>query len=109
MSFNALNAGLFGSLSAAGLGRQVTEIRKPNRYSPVEGSFCIPHRISESCRPCRTTSRGGGVSGVGIGRAYHRSVLARFDQTSPGIGRADGMAGLNDHPSPRDCELDRPG
>jgi Protein of unknown function (DUF3892) len=36
MSFNALNAGLFGSLSAAGLGRQVTEIRKPNRYSPVE-------------------------------------------------------------------------
>jgi hypothetical protein len=32
---------------------------------PAGGSFCIPHRISESCRPCRTTSKAGGVRGVG--------------------------------------------
>jgi hypothetical protein len=28
------------------------------------------------------------------------------NQSLAGIGQADGMVGLNDHPSPRDCELD---
>jgi hypothetical protein len=46
------------------------------------------------------------VSGAGIGLAYHRSVLGRFDQTSAGISKADGMAALNDHPSPLDGEHD---
>jgi hypothetical protein len=29
----------------------------------------------------------------------------RLHQTPTGIGKADGMAGINNHPSPSDCEL----
>ena len=35
-----------------------------------------------------------------------RSTQARFHQASADIGKADGMAALNDHPSLRDCEHD---
>ena len=40
---------------------------------PAGSSFLIPHRISDSWRPCRTTSKAGGVSGVGMEQAYPRS------------------------------------
>ena len=33
-------------------------------------------------------------------------MLGRFDQTSVGISKADGLAALNDHPSPLDGEHD---
>jgi hypothetical protein len=42
---------------------------------PAGGSFCIPHRISDSWRPCRTTSNAGGISKVDLGSAYPRSPL----------------------------------
>ena len=33
---------------------------------PGGGSFCMPLRISDLWRPCRTTSNAGGVSKVGM-------------------------------------------
>ena len=53
-----------------------------------------------------TLSKDGGVSGVGIERAYHRSVLARFHQTPAGLGQTDGIAVFNNYPPSRDCKLD---
>ena len=69
---------------------------------PAGGSFCIPHRISDSWRPCRTTSNTGVVSGVGIGEritvlCWHVSTDAPLSALTPrpgrlraaGIGEAD--------------------
>jgi hypothetical protein len=41
----------------------------PSVMPPAGGSFCIPHLISDSSRPCMTTSKVGGVSKVGMGSA----------------------------------------
>jgi hypothetical protein len=41
-----------------------------------------------------------------VGRAYHRSMLARFHQAPAGIGQTDGMAVFNNYPASRDRKLD---
>jgi hypothetical protein len=41
----------------------------------------------------------GGVSKIGMGRAYRRSALARFHKALARIGEADGSAVLNKRPS----------
>src|SRR5260370_4832852 len=45
----------------------------PRSDAAAGGSFCIPQRISDSWRPCRTASKVGGVSQVGMRRRYPKS------------------------------------
>ena len=70
---------------------------------PAGGSFWMPQRISASLRPCRTTSKVGGVSKVG----HRASVVPTVPIESP-YQAAAGIVPLDlGLPRQQACALDR--